>query len=96
MINIAILAIGERPTQRGDDDANFSCEWTDENVKKLVQLLKLRIRRPAPTYAFERGLEAENIPQIYCTHVREIRARMVFMHENRKGAVGVSRTPQKS
>ena len=57
MITIAIAA-GFVPTQRGDDEANFSCEWTDENLAKLASMLKLRIRREAPPHAFERVLGA--------------------------------------
>ena len=53
MITIAIAA-GFVPTQRGDDEANFSCDWTDENVNKLASMLKLRIRREAPSHPFER------------------------------------------
>ena len=51
MITIAIAA-GFVPTQRGDDEANFSCDWTEENVEKLIAMLKLRIRRAAPAHAF--------------------------------------------
>ena len=40
------------PTQRGDGEANFSCDWTDENIDKLIAMLKLRIRRDAPAHAF--------------------------------------------
>ena len=46
MITSAIKA-GFVPTQRGDGEANFSCDWTDENVEKLVRLLRLRVRRPS-------------------------------------------------
>jgi hypothetical protein len=53
MITIAIAA-GFTPTQRGDDEANFSCDWNDENVGRLIWMLKLRIRREAPAHAFER------------------------------------------
>ena len=53
MITIAIDA-GFVPTQRGQDEANFSCAWTDENVKRLASMLRLRIRRDAPAHAFER------------------------------------------
>ena len=31
-------------TQRGDQEANFSCPWTDETVERLIKLLRLRIR----------------------------------------------------
>jgi hypothetical protein len=38
MITIAIEA-GFVPTQRGRDEANFSCAWNDENVERLIQML---------------------------------------------------------
>jgi hypothetical protein len=57
MITIA-MNTGFVPTQCGDDEANFSCEWTNENLEKLARLLKLRIRREAPAHAFERVLGA--------------------------------------
>jgi hypothetical protein len=44
MIAVAIEA-GFVPTQRGDGEANFSCDWSDENVGKLAKLLRLRIRK---------------------------------------------------
>ena len=50
-ITIAMDA-GFVPTQRGDGEANFSCDWTDENIDKLIAMLKLRIRRDAPAHAF--------------------------------------------
>ena len=53
MITIA-RAAGFKTTQCGDDEANFSCDWTDENLNKLSSMLKLRIRRDAPAHAFER------------------------------------------
>ena len=53
MITIAIDA-GFIPTQRGQDEANFSCDWNDENLDKLTAMLKLRIRRDRPPNAFER------------------------------------------
>ena len=53
MITIAIDA-GFVPTQRGQDEASFSCDWTDENLEKLAAMLKLRIRRDRPPNAFER------------------------------------------
>lgn len=37
-------ADGFQPTQLGDGEANFSCEWTNENILKLQGLLKLRKR----------------------------------------------------
>jgi hypothetical protein len=46
MVSKAIEA-GFMATQRGDGEANFSCDWTDENVAKLARLLKLRVRRPS-------------------------------------------------
>ena len=33
--------------QRGDTEANFSCPWTEENINRLIKLLRLKIRRPA-------------------------------------------------
>ena len=45
-------------SDRRTSNANFKCDWTDANVERLVQLLKLRIRRPAPAYAFERGVRS--------------------------------------
>ena len=33
--------------QRGDTEANFSCPWTEENIDRLIKLLRLKIRRPA-------------------------------------------------
>ena len=61
MISKAIEA-GFIPTQRGDGEANFSCDWTDESVEKLIRLLKLRIRGGPPANAFvsERGPEHRN------------------------------------
>jgi hypothetical protein len=61
MISKAIEA-GFTPTQRGDGEANFSCDWTDESVERLIRLLKLRIRRGPPANAFksERGPEHRN------------------------------------
>jgi DNA polymerase I-like protein with 3'-5' exonuclease and polymerase domains len=53
MITIAIDA-GFIPTQRGQDEANFSCDWNDENLDNLTAMLKLRIRRDRPPNAFER------------------------------------------
>ena len=47
MINNSIL-MGFKPTQRGDAEANFSCEWSNENITKLIRLLRLRIRRESP------------------------------------------------
>ena len=35
------------PAQRGDAEANFSCLWTEENIDRLIKLLRLKIRRPA-------------------------------------------------
>jgi hypothetical protein len=57
MIGIAIN-LGLVPTQRGQNEANFSCDWTDSNLEKLIRMLKLRIRRPAPSFAFEKVLGA--------------------------------------
>ena len=46
MISKAIEA-GFVPVQRGDTEANFSCDWTEENIDRLIKLLRLKIRRPA-------------------------------------------------
>jgi hypothetical protein len=53
MITIA-RAAGFKTTQCGQDEANFSCDWTDANLEKLASMLRLRIRRDAPPHAFER------------------------------------------
>jgi hypothetical protein len=50
MISIAQEA-GFVPTQRGDQEANFSCDWNDETIERLIKLLRLRIRgvgNPSP------------------------------------------------
>jgi hypothetical protein len=61
MISEAIEA-GFVPTQSGDGEANFSCDWSDESVERLVRLLKLWIRGGPPANAFksERGPEHRN------------------------------------
>ena len=56
-ITIAIDA-GFIPTQRGDDEAKFSCDWTDANVEKLLSMLRLQIRREAPAHGFEKAVRA--------------------------------------
>ena len=38
-------------TQRGDQEANFCCDWTDETIERLIKLLRLRTRgvgNPSP------------------------------------------------
>jgi hypothetical protein len=52
MKTVAIEA-GFVPTQRGDGEANFSCDWNDETIERLIGLLKLRIRGGPPANAFE-------------------------------------------
>lgn len=52
MITMAIAA-GFTPLRRGDTEADFSCDWNDENLNRLIRMLKLRIRREAPAHAFE-------------------------------------------
>ena len=50
MISNALEA-GFVPTQRGDQEANFSCAWTDETIERLIKLLRLRTRgvgNPSP------------------------------------------------
>lgn len=54
MITMAIAA-GFTLVRRGDTEADFSCDWNDENVSRLIRMLKLRIRREAPAHAFERA-----------------------------------------
>ncbi len=50
MISNAFEA-GFVPTQRGDQEANFSCPWTEETIERLIRLLRLRTRgvgNPSP------------------------------------------------
>jgi hypothetical protein len=45
------LEAGFVPPQRGDQEANFSCPWTDETIERLIKLLRLRTRgvgNPSP------------------------------------------------
>lgn len=51
-INIMIDA-GFQPAQRGDDEANFVCEWTDENIGQLIRMLRLRVRRNAGPTSYQ-------------------------------------------
>jgi hypothetical protein len=56
------LEAGFVATQRGDQEANFSCPW-EENIDRLIKLLRLKIRRPAsvPSNPFQnRGPEHRN------------------------------------
>ncbi len=34
--------------QLGDQEANFSCDWTEENVQKVHEIVKFRVRRTNP------------------------------------------------
>jgi hypothetical protein len=45
------LEAGFVATQRGDQEANFSCPWTEETIERLIKLLRLRTRgvgNPSP------------------------------------------------
>jgi hypothetical protein len=35
-------------SQIGDDEANFWCDWTFENIDRAAQLVKLRLRKSRP------------------------------------------------
>jgi hypothetical protein len=52
MMTARAIDSGFTPTQLGDGEANFACEWTDQNIDRLRVLLKLRIRRGPPKEAF--------------------------------------------
>jgi hypothetical protein len=55
-----MIAAGYPPTQRGDREANFSCAWTAENIRKLENRLRIRLRRiPA---AVSQLFAAQNLP----------------------------------
>ena len=50
MVAKAIKA-GFVATQRGDQEANFSCPWTQETIERLIRPLRLRTRgvgNPSP------------------------------------------------
>jgi hypothetical protein len=37
------------PYQVGDEEANFWCEWTEENVRKVHEMVKFIVRRKNPS-----------------------------------------------
>jgi hypothetical protein len=61
MVSKAILN-GFTPTQSGDGEANFSCEWTEEAVERLIRLLHLRKRKGYPSNPLKGKESAQRKP----------------------------------